>query len=230
MRTVKILGSGRDKRVALALVVGALAVLVTGAVLVGQFRWLTDPFTLRETVRGYGPLAPLVFVALQAAQVVVAPIPGQALGLVSGFLFGTVWGTAYSLVGATIGSFVVFTLARRLGRPYVERAVAAETLAEFDRVTDEEGVLTLFLIFLVPGLPDDVVCFLAGLTDISIPKLVAISFVGRIPGYLVVNATGAGLASDRLVEATAALLVLTALSVLAYRHRGWLFERLVGPA
>ncbi|MEF8827066.1 MAG: hypothetical protein V5A34_11250 [Halapricum sp.] len=49
--------------------------------------------------------APLAFVLLQAVQVVIAPIPGQVLALASGWLFGLVWGTVYSIIGATLGSY-----------------------------------------------------------------------------------------------------------------------------
>jgi len=229
MRTAKVFASARSKRLVYLAVAALLVVLVTASVLVGRYgSFLTDPFALREWVRGYGPLAPLVFVALQAAQVIVAPIPGQVLGLVSGFLFGTLWGTVYSLVGATVGSAVVFWLSRRLGRPFVEQALTPETLAKFDRFSTKDGPLALFLVFLIPGLPDDVICFLGGLTGMGIPKMVAISVVGRLPGYLVINATGAGLGSDRVMEALLLLVALVALSVVGYRYRDQLFERIIG--
>jgi uncharacterized membrane protein YdjX (TVP38/TMEM64 family) len=75
--------------------------------------FLTDPVWLRETVAALGPPAPVGFVVLQAVQVVVAPIPGQALGGVAGYLFGTWAGFVYSMVCITVGSAVVFALAKR---------------------------------------------------------------------------------------------------------------------
>ncbi|MFC7165980.1 TVP38/TMEM64 family protein [Halospeciosus flavus] len=167
----------------------ALAVLVV-VLAVGTIvlRWtvpeIADPVWLRTRIAAYGPFAPVVFVFLQAVQIVFAPIPGQLLAFVGGYLFGAVHGTLYSLLGAAIGSTVAFLLARRYGRPYVERAITAETLATFDDVVSHDGRFALFLAFLVPGLPDDAICFVAGLTRIPLWQLVAISIVGRVPGYL----------------------------------------------
>lgn len=228
MRTPRIFASARSRRVALATLAVLIAVFLGSVVLLGRYAtWLTDPFALRTWIRGFGPLAPIVFVALQATQVIIAPIPGQVLGLASGFLFGTLWGTVYSLTGATIGTVVAVSLTRRLGRPYVEEAFTDETVAEFDDFTDDDGPLALFLVFLVPGLPDDVICFLAGLTDIGVPTVVAVSLAGRLPGYLVVNAAGSGLASNRVLEAITVLLALVALSGLAYRYRDPLVEQIL---
>jgi uncharacterized membrane protein YdjX (TVP38/TMEM64 family) len=56
-----------------------------------------NPEYARALIGSYGPLAPLVFIGLQIAQVVIAPIPGQAMGVVSGYLFGAALGTLYSV-------------------------------------------------------------------------------------------------------------------------------------
>ena len=213
MRSASVFASTRSKRVVLATLAALTVVLLGSALLLGRYAaWLTDPFAARELIRGYGPLAPLVFVALQAAQVILAPVPGHVLSLASGFLFGVVWGTVYSLVGATLGTVVVVVLARRLGRPYVERVFTAETVAEFDAFTEDEGPIALLLVFLVPGLPDDVICFLAGLTEMDVPTIAVISLLGRLPGYLLVAAAGAGLASARLLEAGTVIVTLAAIS------------------
>jgi uncharacterized membrane protein YdjX (TVP38/TMEM64 family) len=180
---------------------------------------LLDPRALRAFVLGFGPFAPVVFVLLQATQVVVAPIPGQVVGLVGGYLFGPVWGTAYSLLGVAVGSTVVFVLSRRYGRPYVERFIVPETVAEFDDLVDSGGLVGLFLVFLIPGLPDDAVCFLAGLTRIPVSKLVLVAVVGRAPGFLLVAVVGADLAAGRASAALWLLGAVSALSLVTYLFR-----------
>jgi len=99
------------------------AVLLATAMLHLAAPQLTDPAWLRTRVAALGSLAPLAFVTLQTAQVVLAPIPGQLLGGVGGYLFGTLRGTAYSMAGVLLGSALVFAIARWYGRPYVERVV-----------------------------------------------------------------------------------------------------------
>src|SRR3972149_2252360 len=65
--------------------------------------WLDKAF-LKETVQGWGYMGPVGFVVVQALQVIVSPIPGEATGLAGGFLFGTALGFIYSTVGLTLGT------------------------------------------------------------------------------------------------------------------------------
>lgn len=203
------------------------ALLVGGYLLVRRYApFLTDAAALREFIAGFGPWAPLAFVAVQSLQVVAAPIPGAVLGFVGGYLFGTVPGLLYSLAGVTVGSYVAYALAGRYGRPYVESVVAPETIAQFDAVTEERALVSLFVVFLVPGLPDDAICFVAGLTGIDRWKLVAIAVLGRAPGFFVASAAGASLARTQLRLTAALVLAVAALSVLGYLNRGRLADYL----
>ena len=181
--------------------------------------WLTDAEALRVGIESYGPLAPVVFIFLQAAQVIIAPIPGQVLGFVSGYLFGTVYGTVYSLIGAAIGSYIVFRLSRRYGRTYVERAIDPLLIERFDSFAGRRGLTALFVIFFIPGIPDDAICFVAGLTELRIRDMVIVSILGRVPGYLLINAAGAQLAADRVTEMAILVAVLLILTVVGYLWR-----------
>jgi uncharacterized membrane protein YdjX (TVP38/TMEM64 family) len=162
-----------------------------------------------------------VFILLQWLQVVIAPIPDAVLGFAAGYLFGPLWGTVYSLVGGTIGSIVVFTLSRTDSRPYVERVLHAGTIERFGGFIERRGAVALFL---VPGLPDDVVSLLAGPTRISLPRLVVISVVGRLPGFLLVAVAGSSFATDQPLLGFAILLPFAVAGVLASVYN----DRLLG--
>lgn len=211
---------------ALAAIVALAAVVAVGRPAVEFF---ADPAAVRDAVAAYGPLAPAAFVLLVAAQVVLAPIPGHGVGVAAGYLFGAAVGTAVAVVGVALGSLVAVALARALGRPAVERFVAPETLALFDAAVAERGTAVLLVVFLVPGLPDDVVCFAAGLTDVPVRRVVVLAAVGRAPSLALASAAGAGLAKGRPGVAALLLVVLAALSVAGYRYRGPL-TRLVGAS
>jgi len=92
-----------------------------------------------------GILAPLAFVALQIVQVILAPIPGQTLAGVGGYLFGTLWGTVYSMIGIVFESSTVFLATRRVGRPYIERVIEPSALTRWDDVVNQAGVQGLFV-------------------------------------------------------------------------------------
>ncbi len=196
-------------------------VFIVTVIIFGRPLWelLSDTDKTRELITSAGPWGPLVFMALQILQVFVAPIPGQVIGFVGGYLFGTFWGTVYAMIGATIGFTAIFILARKLGRPFVERFVDQKTLQKFDYLTKNNGVFVLFLIFLLPALPDDLICFIAGLTNIKIKTLIIISLLGRLPGYLVLSFAGAGVAESNIQLVAIIISIAMAISALAFWQR-----------
>lgn len=144
-----------------------------------------DQERIREWVAGLGPWGPLVTIALNVAQVVLALIPGQFVGLANGYLYGVWLGTFYSMVGLLLGTALAMALGRRFGRPLVERLVNPDQLARWDRIAGRQGPLFFFLVFLFPFVPDDVACFLIGLSSLAIPRMVVLAMLGRLPGVFV---------------------------------------------
>jgi uncharacterized membrane protein YdjX (TVP38/TMEM64 family) len=215
--------SARDR----TLVLGAAALVALLAFAVFGWRyvaWLTDPVAVRSAVAGYGLISPVLFVLVTAAGVVVAPVPGPAVALAGGYLFGWLGGTVYTMVGVTLGSAVALSLARRWGRPYVERVLTPAAIERFDGLVDAHGDAMLFLAFLFPGLPDDALCFLAGLTAIRLRRFVVLVVVARTPAHLLVAAAGAGLATGDLELALIVLGLLAVLGLLGYRYGGRLLR------
>jgi uncharacterized membrane protein YdjX (TVP38/TMEM64 family) len=220
LENARVFASPRDRRrFVVHLLVLGLAFVVAAVLVRRHVAFLTDVRSLREFIRGYGILAPVVLVVLQAAQVVAAPVPGQILAVVAGYLFGAWWGTLYNVIGITIGSTIAFWISRRYGRDYVETIVHEDALARFDAVSDDYGRPALFFLFLVPGLPDDVICFAGGLTEIPLWQLVVLAVVGRTPAFFLVNVVGDLLGTDRFVAAIALAVALAVVSVLGYRNR-----------
>lgn len=144
-----------------------------------------DQERVREWVAGFGPWGPLVTIALNVAQVLLAPIPGQFVGMANGYLYGIWLGTVYSMAGLLLGTVLAMALGRWFGRPLVERLVNPEQLTRWDRIAERQGPLFFFLVFLFPFLPDDVVCFLIGLSPLPLPSLVVLATLGRLPGVFV---------------------------------------------
>lgn len=214
---MRVFESDRARRDAAVRLSALLLVAVSAALSVRAFApHLADPEWIRSAVERLGPYAGVAFVAAQAAQVILAPIPGQTLGVAGGYLFGVLPGTAYSVVGVVLGSTAVFVLARRFGRPYVEPVVDDDVLERFDSFVEERGAVGLFVVFLFPAFPDDAVCALAGLTTLRIRTLVA---VGRTPTFLVVALVGERAADGRLLAAAGILAALALLSAAVYFGR-----------
>ena len=193
-----------------------LVVALNWNAIVGFFQ---NPEEIKRVVRDAGPLGPIVFIAVQFLQILIAPIPGQAVGFLAGALFGPWLGLPYSMIGAILGFTTVFVLAKLLGRPFVERFVKKEDLKKFDKLTKNAGPLVLFLIFLLPGFPDDVICYIAGLSSLPIRTLVLVSIAGRLPGYLATSFVGAGVGGGSTNYIVFALVGIGLIGVIAYVKR-----------
>jgi len=168
-----------------------VALLILAALIVPLILWrdqiravFMEPQRLTAAVRSAGPWAPLAFIGLYVAQSIAAPIPGQALNFAAGYLFGLIPGLLYSWLGLILGSTAALLLARYLGRPLVQRLIAPTALEKMDRLAENRGLVFFFLVFLIPGLPDDIACFVAGLTSLPLLALIAISAIGRLPSVV----------------------------------------------
>jgi len=182
----------------IALIVGVLAVLAAPLVL--WWEEISLAFANRESVveeiRVAGAWGPLVLIGLSIGQTLVAPIPGQVINFVAGYLYGPWMGMVYSWLGLALGAGLAMLLARFAGRPLVERLVSARSLGQIDRLAAGKGLGFFFLFFLIPGLPDDLLCFVAGLTPLPLRVLWPMAAVARVPGL--VAAVWLGASADQI--------------------------------
>ena len=146
---------------------------------------------IKAQLKAAGPLAPLVFILIQALQVVFAPIPGEATGFIGGYLFGAPLGLFYSTLGLTLGSVLAFLIARWLEEHYVKRWIPADILHKFDFLMERQGALISFILFILPGFPKDYLCFVLGLSRMPLKLFLLIVTVGRLPGTLLLTLQGA---------------------------------------
>jgi uncharacterized membrane protein YdjX (TVP38/TMEM64 family) len=158
---------------------------------------------------------------LQALQVILSPIPGEATGFLGGYLFGESLGLLYSTIGLTLGSVVAFAIGRWLGAHYVQNFVKKETWDKLGFIVEAEGAILCFMIFLIPGLPKDIVCYLFGISPMPILVFAVVSGLGRIPGTWVLSAQGAHTATGNYVYVIVitAIVVAVALPLYYYRNR-----------
>jgi uncharacterized membrane protein YdjX (TVP38/TMEM64 family) len=187
-----------------------------------------DAVGIRDWVLSFGAFAPIVYVLVVVAQVIVSPIPAGPVTFAGAMIFGVPQGLALSMAGSVVGSVIVFAAARRWGKPLVLRLVGKDVFGKYAGRLDDEG-WWVFVILLVPLMPDDAVCALAGLSAVSFRRFVVLMVVGRLPGATITTL----LASDFLTGSVAgwitAGLVLVVLLALGFTYRrrleGWIFQR-----
>jgi uncharacterized membrane protein YdjX (TVP38/TMEM64 family) len=209
---------------------------VIAATLIGYGAWLVwsdapayqflvrlylDKRFLKQTLREWGALAPVIFMGMQALQVIVAPIPGEITGILGGYLFGEWIGLLYSTIGLTVGSVAAFAVGRWLGAHYVQRLVSPDIWRRLGFIIEAEGAILCFVIFLIPGLPKDMTCYLFGLSPMPFWTFAVVSTIGRLPGTWVLSAQGAHAAAGDYTQVLliTAIFVAVALPLYSYRHR-----------
>jgi len=146
---------------------------------VGWRAAFTSPEALQGILKPFGAWGPVAFVVFQVLQVVIAPIPANAIAFAGGALFGLWPGFLLSSTGLVIGSMIAFGLARVWGRPVVESLVRPELIDRYLDGVVNRHFLVLTAIFLVPFLPDDVLSFLVGLSSLPAPAFLVLVIVAR---------------------------------------------------
>lgn len=160
-------------------------------------------FTSREKmeafVGGFGLWGPAVFILIQIVQVVIPIIPGGISCLGGVLLFGPFLGFVYNYVGICIGSLIAFLLARRYGREFVIKMSSESLYNKYIGWLDKgkKFDIAFALAILFPMAPDDLLCFLAGLTRMSMRKFTAIILLAK-PASIAAYSAGLSLVSGYL--------------------------------
>lgn len=134
----------------------------------------TSQDALGDFLFKFGYLAPVVFILIQAVQVVLPILPGS-IGCLGGVLiFGPFLGFLYSYIGICIGSVAAFLLARRYGQPLVQGAVSPKKWDKYSAWMNRNYDRLFAVAIIFPLAPDDFLCYLSGLTNMSLKKFTII--------------------------------------------------------
>lgn len=133
-------------------------------------------------VEDMGVWGPFVFALLYVIATVLM-LPGAALTLAAGAIFGLVWGTVAVSIGATTGAALAFLIGRYLARDAVERRLGRfPKFRALDRAVSEGGWKIVVLLRLSPAVPFNLQNYLYGLTAIRFWPCVLASWAAMLPG------------------------------------------------
>lgn len=221
-------GSPNKKRNAMLV----LAVLLFVAVIIGisylcipLFRSLSQPEAqeqLRTWISSIGFGGWLIFLCLQMLQVIIAFIPGEPVQLLAGVLYGTWGGLATCLLGSVLASVFILLIVRKGGEKLVVKLFGKNKLDEFAFLKDSKrSELITFFLFLLPGLPKDLLTYLGGLTRIPPVKFIALSTIARIPALAASTLLGSSASTGNLglTLLITAVVIVIAIVFLIYRDK-----------
>ena len=187
----------RNKKVIrIILIIAAIAAALAGG---GYALWKTGVFErinsveeLREVISGAGAWAGVVYFFLQMMTVIVAPIPSNISMMAGALALGFWKAMILGVLAVVVGSMIVFLAARALGRNAIHRFLDKGVMEKYLPVIEEKQDMFLFLTMLFPFFPDDALCMLAGLTNISLGRFTAIMILGRPWGLIIAALLGSG--------------------------------------
>jgi uncharacterized membrane protein YdjX (TVP38/TMEM64 family) len=162
----------------IAIAVVALGALVEGSILLAPH---IHRAKIESWIRGAGVYGPLLLLAVQAGQIVAAPIPGLFVPVIAGVLYGPIVGPLVTSLGTILGSAAAYAIGHRGGRPLAERIAGKERLQRAQTRMSGRGWLVLIPLFLLPFSPADALCFVAGIIEMGWRRFMTAVLLGRIP-------------------------------------------------
>jgi len=178
-----------------AIVLGIVLMLITSwifrAELVDTMRWFSNLDAVTTDMKSIGIFGPIVLFILFVLQVFLAFIPGQALMVACGYLYGFWGGFLLSWLSLVVGGELAFVLARRFGRHFAEQWVAPHVLSRWDKTAKGQGITFFTISLVLPLIPNDAMCYVAGLGNISRSRFVTANLLGRGIACILTSAAGA---------------------------------------
>lgn len=169
--------------------------------------------------RGY-----FILFGLQCLQIIVAFIPGEIIELGAGYAYGAIQGALICMAGVAFSSSIMFLLTKNIGTPLVETFISREKIDQLKFINSESRLQrTVFLLFLIPGTPKDVLTYFAGLTKMRLSEFLSITLIARIPSVISSTICGQYLGKEDYRTALIVYAITGAVSIAGY----YLYNRLL---
>ncbi len=186
------------------------------------YELLKQPEHFKSFIDSLGSKRIPTFVFLQVLQVLIAPLPGEVMQFAGGYVFGTLLGTLLTLLGIFLGSIISFCIGRYFGFPLLVRFISPSRLEYWQELLQStKGEWVVFILFLIPGMPKDIITYIAGLTPIRWYTFFPLAMLGRFPGIFVSVLIGDTVYEAKYLQATfyALLAIIVFFIAIKYRKR-----------
>ena len=155
----------------------------------------------------------LIILLIQILQVFIAIIPGEIVELLAGLLYGTWGGLIICLIGNAIASFLIFIVVKTFAKRYTIKF--QDKLKNYSFLNNKKKVaLYLFIIFLIPGLPKDVITYLVPFLPISFPLFILVTSIARIPSIISSTYSSESLLSNNYIITIVVMALFALLAII----------------
>lgn len=176
---------------------------------------LNNPETLKNQLDQFGNWGKLILALIMALQVVFVFLPGEIIEVASGFCYGTFEGMAICLLGAIIGTVIIYWFVEKYGIKFVNKFFNQEKLNEISFLKKKKNIeLILFIIFFIPGTPKDILTYFAPFTRIKLSTFLLITTVARIPSVITSTIGGDALFNQNYYFTIAVFVITGIISII----------------
>lgn len=152
----------------------------------------------KEKVMSSGIYGLLLLFIIQVAQIFLFVLPGEPIEILAGMCYGWIFGTIFIMISSAIIAALIFFLVRKIGRQFVYDFSDEKKIKEFENnnlfKNSKKIEMILFILFLVPGTPKDLLTYLSGLLPIKMRRFIVLSTFARIPSIVTSTIAGANIA------------------------------------
>ncbi len=185
------------------------------------------PHALRVLIHSVGVWGPILILGLYALRSIFFFFPITALTIVTGSVYGPVWGSLLNILGENLAANISFALSRILGRRFV-REHEHGWLKKYDDMLRQEGFLALLFMRLLYA-PFDIVNYGSGVSGIIYRQFFFGTLLGLVPGIITFTVLGDVFRNPKAFVAFLALFIVTTGIVFLFRRSAWVKRRLYPP-
>ncbi len=190
------------------------------------FQFVSDTERFSAWLQSCKGASAAVFVAIRTFQTVIKIIPAEPLEIAAGYAYGAVGGAALCLLGSVLGSVLILLLVKTFGQKMLNLFVPQKVLNRFSYLNDESRVAgLLFIIYLIPSTPKDIITYLSGFLKIKPWKFLLITSLARIPSIVTSTICGAELGKNNLFAAAVFIATLVVGAVGTALYEGFVRKR-----
>lgn len=181
----------KNKRLKIALL-SILSIIVIIPIVYYMFKYrnvFEDMEGIKNFVLSFGHFSFIIFILIQILQIVVVFIPGEIVQIVGGYIFGPYMSFALCILGVLIGGSICFLLSKKFGKPLVDKITSKNTSWIVKKIESTRhkksgrasATRIMFILYLIPGIPKDILGYISGISDMSLKEFLLISTIGRAP-------------------------------------------------
>ena len=158
----------------------------------GILQQITSFDDLRQLILGFGGWGIISYIVINLLQCIVIPVPTTLTVLVGTAIYGPFIAFLYATIGVILGSSIAFLIGRYCSRPTINWVFGEAKVEKYQNMLNKRAGMILFLTLVLPFFPDDIICMMAGISDIKYIKFLGISIIARGIGLATISFLGSG--------------------------------------